>query len=681
MLGQIRIVNEEMAEKALKQMAENGDIVPLSSEHFEMRWIETKPVEGYELPETFPFHDERYKKLYQEAVENLQSFPLCCESHKKLLQAQWFKKEDYEYFPLKLVKAVSYTLHCVDKYIGAPSWYELITDYIEMTEQSFGQFPHGFGSPLGLSQYINVVKHSIRTANEIPSAKRKLLVDYFEKRDKEELPASKTDLNILLQTYKQWLKMFPFELETYFGELKEKFNHELPFLDGDPYVNIYSGMAKAKLITKERLFEVLINLTNKLLTEINGSSLLTKGLIGNAEKMQVEIIIQERNQELKQGYKNSSPDEGHRFRKMIKDWLQHERLFWKKLSTLFEKNTALVGPKSIPYQPIDEDLFVHHRIPFEITCIYKRYYADRGSRFIRIADYDFYTPTDTYHFFLEDWKSGKLFTEYLEPLSQDNIQPYYRAYQKGFLKGYHEFDEKIKSTTTIFEGNEATLRRVFEYINTPFQGFASYGSEWLNDKLVQTITKPIWFQAGIRAGENYKAWFFVINNYELFLPLFRTYKPYVDSYKDTAKYWKEQPGGQGIYSHAIKLLAELGEDCSQLNNESEENDFVRSTIEDYLFSLKEAFISSKEYEQTIDTIYSFLTGQVGMAGKMIFVKNGYKKKLAFALGECYKSNRNEAISKDYLKFLKSKFTIFKGEDLDSLPLISTNLYKYVTSKT
>jgi len=148
--------------------------------------------------------------------------------------------------------------------------------------------------------------------------------------------AEKTTLNILYSTYQKWLKVFPFELNSYFGNLKQHFENKFPILIGKPETNIYSGKAKVKMHTKSSLIEALINLTNSLLTQINGVTLHKKGMITDANKIKLELVINSRILKLKQGYKNSSPNEEQRYRKILKEWFKDEKNFIDEITPLLK---------------------------------------------------------------------------------------------------------------------------------------------------------------------------------------------------------------------------------------------------------------------------------------------------------------------------------------------------------
>lgn len=111
-----------------------------------------------------------------------------------------------------------------------------------------------------------------------------------------------------------------------------------------------------------------------------------------------------------------------------------------------------------------------------------------------------------------------------------------------------------------------------------------------------------------------------------------------------------------------------------------DNDVLQSTIEDYMFDFKNEFRSIKDYEYVIGVLYSyFCTNKIGQV-RSVFVKQGNKTKLAFALGEIYRAEKSDPITNEFLTFIKSLFSIFKDEDLTREPLKANNLYKYVTTK-
>lgn len=191
----------------------------------------------------------------------------------------------------------------------------------------------GYGSPVGLSIYTFQVNHFLKQL-DIPKYKKDKLIKFID-NDSEivDVKNNKTDLNVLYNTYHKWLKIFPFELSI-FSHLKEHFNKQLPFATGKPKVNRYSNIAKFQIHTKESLIEVLINITNNILTQINTSTLLEKGLIDDVNSLKLEFIINQRKLKLEQGYINNSKDEEQRYRNILKEWFNDEKTFIDEIAPL-----------------------------------------------------------------------------------------------------------------------------------------------------------------------------------------------------------------------------------------------------------------------------------------------------------------------------------------------------------
>jgi len=324
----------------------NKPFIEIDAEHFTLSAFETKPIEGYEAPtnketgEQFPNCCPFHKSVFEGAESWFLKFPNCCDQHKAMVSKWWYNKANYSGIAEKIVKQLSYTEHHISERINIDDWYKDITDYIEYNVSSFGH------PAIGLHLYLGNVKHYIKNTNsEIPKIKRQVLIEFIETYYNSPIDidkTNKTDLNVLYSTYQKWLKVFPFEI-SFFSTLKPHFEKQLPILNGKPETNIYSGMAKAKMHTKSSLIEALITLTNNLLTQVNGVTLYEKGLITDANKIKLELVINSRKLKLKQGYKNSSPNEEKRYRKILKEWYKDEKIFIDEITPLL---------KALPPQPI-----------------------------------------------------------------------------------------------------------------------------------------------------------------------------------------------------------------------------------------------------------------------------------------------------------------------------------------
>ena len=322
-------------------LCNNGQIAEISSSDIEIEFEKIQPIKGYEKPvnnetgKKFPFCCVWHSSVYENTQKWFDNFPNCCESHKRLNTASWFNKANYHDVAAKVVKQLSYTEHCISENINNTDWYKTITDYIEWNINSFGQLPNGFGNPIGLENYIAALKEYIdlspdKILKEKAERLTKFINSFYNKgKNSNRLP----DLNILRETYKKWLKIFPFEI-SFFANYKQLFESKFPILKDKPEINSYSNIAKAKTISKQELIDVLLNLTNLLLTHINSLTLYEKGLLTEPQKNKLELVLNERKMKLKKGYSNSSKDEGHRYRKILKEWFKDEKEFIEEITPL-----------------------------------------------------------------------------------------------------------------------------------------------------------------------------------------------------------------------------------------------------------------------------------------------------------------------------------------------------------
>jgi len=323
----------------------NKPFIEIDAEDFTLSAFETKPIEGYEAPtnketgEQFPYCCPFHKSVFERAESWFLKFPNCCDQHKAMASKWWYNKANYSGIAEKIVKQLSYTEHCISERINIDDWYKDITDYIEYNVSSFGR------PAIGLELYLDNVQHYIKNTNiEIPINKRQRLIEFIETYYKSPKEQTKTDLNILYCTYQKWLKVFPFEI-SFFANLKPHFEKQLPIFNGKPEINKYTGIAKVKMHTKGSLIDVLLNLTNNLLTQINTTTLYEKGLLTEPQKIKLELVLNEREMKLKQGYVNISKDEEQRYRKILKEWFADEKRF-------IDEVTPIV--KALPPQQTEE---------------------------------------------------------------------------------------------------------------------------------------------------------------------------------------------------------------------------------------------------------------------------------------------------------------------------------------
>ncbi len=163
--------------------------------------------------------------------------------------------------------------------------------------------------------------------------KRKKLTEYVDSNLSPK--DAQTDLNVLFSTYEKWLKIFPFEM-SYFSGLKEYYEANIPFLKEKPMYNPYLKLWRAKLQDKDSLIEMLLKRTNHILTHLNGLKMYENGLISDADNIKLELIISNRKMQLDAGYINDSKDESQRYRRILKQWFEHEKKFIDEIKPLLK---------------------------------------------------------------------------------------------------------------------------------------------------------------------------------------------------------------------------------------------------------------------------------------------------------------------------------------------------------
>ena len=349
-MNNIRIINTNAFIKAIHQL-DGGEkpFAELSAKDFEVPFSTIEPIEGYKTPENkdtkaklpncCPYH----KQLFNEVSDWYDKFPHCCELHQKLSAEKWFNKDNYKNIADKVVTQIAYTEHLIATQINNDDWFKDITDYLEANVSSFGQLPAGHGNPVGLNFYLGYLKSAFESRlKEIPKEKKKRLSEFLDRYYGEmEESQSKTNLNLLHSTYQKWLKSFPFEI-SYLKHLKQHFEKKFPILDGQPELNKYTGISKAKLQTPAGLVEALLKTTENLLTQINGLALHEKGLITDPINIQIELLNEKRRLELNE-LKESPGEDRQEYIKLIKKWLKGEKRYFKELTPLLNIQKANSG--------------------------------------------------------------------------------------------------------------------------------------------------------------------------------------------------------------------------------------------------------------------------------------------------------------------------------------------------
>lgn len=319
-------------------------VAEFTRDDFEIRPYLSKPIEGYKAPENFPNCCNYHKSIYQGAVAAFERFPDCCEGHKNLKQATWFAKKNYTGMPERVLNALSFTEHHLIAKIDNEDWYEDITHYLDYTLHSFGQFPTGYGSPLGIGMYSDNLVGYIESQTELEQEKKTRLVAFIKDYGQPG-PEIHTDLNLLISTYKKWVSIFPFQL-THLAPLKDHFEKTMPLIASKPVLNPYTGLSAAKILTLSELFAWLVKATNTILMELNAMKLYEQGKITEVSKAKLEYLNAARKFELDELAVTRLSDRPEYIR-MLKRWFAGEKKYLKELGEILDAKPQ-VKTESVP---------------------------------------------------------------------------------------------------------------------------------------------------------------------------------------------------------------------------------------------------------------------------------------------------------------------------------------------
>lgn len=244
--------------------------------------------------------------------------------------------------PYKITSTIAYTFNCIEQSKNNENWYQEITDYIEFTKKSFGQPPDGLGCGVGLDLYLHNVKINIENSFEIEDFKRAKLLEFISQYYQTPKNVVDIDFNLLIGTYKKWLKDFPFQLSL-FSHLKDYFTNQIPIIEKMEQPNLYSGLVGFTVKTQEGLIQFLVEITETILSEINTLTLDDKGLLTNPQLIHLELIKANRQIEMNDIKEKSNLVRGQ-YIKILKQWFAGEKKYLKEITDVMNSKPQLNQP-------------------------------------------------------------------------------------------------------------------------------------------------------------------------------------------------------------------------------------------------------------------------------------------------------------------------------------------------
>ena len=318
--------------KLLDDLNSNKPFIELPTSSIWEEGFETKPHCSFSYPDNYPNCCEYHKELRIQVFEWYENFPNCCEPHRELSKHKWFKKENFDHIPEKLLEQILYTDNFITTHIKREDWFELISEYISYSVESYGT--PAVGAAKYLDYIRNWVKQNSISYEDFPKWKRTQILEFIKSFwEKDERP--KTDMNVLYSTFQKWLKIFP-NLE-YFNQLKKDSTDRFPLeiILYKPRTNRFTGITKFKVRTKSELVELLIKSTKQLLGSVKTSNFLKKKIISDKDKYSIDLLNEHHSVKqiaLLEEYSESEI----KYVKIIKKWLKNEKNYISDLSKIIQ---------------------------------------------------------------------------------------------------------------------------------------------------------------------------------------------------------------------------------------------------------------------------------------------------------------------------------------------------------
>lgn len=233
--------------------------------------------------------------------------------------------------------------------------------------------------------------------------------------------------------------------------------------------------------------------------------------------------------------------------------------------------------------------------------------------FMYFNEYNFYINIIFYDELVKKIDTGLCFDENKIKIDKQNVALFFNEYGKGFIKGYDEFESKIKVSSSLFSvTNEQISYKIYSRIKGIWtSNIGDFKIECpINSDLTFLFTKKNFFESGINGGEFYKAWEIILNNPTIFESIFlanaqkeiKQPEPETIDLKENKNPFPLMFLSNDVYNCFIeykKHIIDFYTDYSYLKKRLENEKLIhRHTDNDFIkFLFKELnFISEKNYE-------------------------------------------------------------------------------------
>lgn len=228
------------------------------------------PLKGFEVKE-YAGTESFFQSIRDGVDKWWESFPNCCDSHRRFNSLEGFDKNQYEFITDQIYNSVRYFIHCMEDNIAKDDWFEIISQYYDYLNNNLGN--PGWGSHIfdnAVTNFIEWAKFDDCDFND--DMKLKLLEHISPGRKEiEERKRNNGDIGELYLLFQTWLNAMPSigEIST----IKERLTGKIPmnlFLTNIK-VNRYTGIAISNVKTTNQLIIDLENYSKSLLLAVDNS--------------------------------------------------------------------------------------------------------------------------------------------------------------------------------------------------------------------------------------------------------------------------------------------------------------------------------------------------------------------------------------------------------------------------
>ena len=151
----------------------------------------------------------------------------------------------------------------------------------------------------------------------------------FSNQPNKKTDTNEHDLELLVQIYKEWLRVFPFDIP-YLKAAKQHFESSIPVFKGPGETNMYTGITAMGMKSKKEMLDFVKEATLTIITTLNAADLFEKGLLTDTAAAELKLLTANRKIEIEQ-LKLPANAGANNYLKILKEWLTGEKKFVSQL--------------------------------------------------------------------------------------------------------------------------------------------------------------------------------------------------------------------------------------------------------------------------------------------------------------------------------------------------------------